>query len=172
MRNFRQLLPSITTMIFDCDGVLTNGTIIITQTDQLRTMHVRDGYAMQYAIKKGYRIVILSGGRSESIRERLETLGIRDVFLGIERKIETFKDFVKQNDLSTDEILYMGDDIPDYEVMKQCGVACCPADAAEEIKSISHYISPVVGGKGCVRDIIEQVMKIRGDWMNDEAFSW
>ena len=173
MKNYKELLKHINTFIFDHDGVLTDGTVILTSNgDALRTANVKDGYALQLAVKKGYRVAIISGGYSESMLRRFEALKIKDVFLGVERKIEVFRDYIRDNNLNPEEILYMGDDIPDFEIMKQVGVAACPADAVEEIKAISAYISHLGGGRGCARDVIEQVMKIQGKWMSDGAFHW
>lgn len=171
--NYKEDLKKIRTLIFDYDGVLTNGVVLITNSgDQLRTGHVKDGYALQLAVKTGLRVVVLSGGFSESVKHRCKALNLTDVFLGIENKIAAFKEYVATHDLKLDEILYMGDDIPDYQVMKVVGMPVCPADAAEEIKSISRYISHFKGGEGCVRDIIEQVLKVQGNWFTDSAFHW
>jgi len=173
MTNFREDLPNITTLIFDYDGVLTNGVVLITNSgDQLRTGHVKDGYALQLAIKSGYRIAVISGGYSESMRHRCNALKLQDVFLGVENKLEVFETYLKDHNLTPEEVLYMGDDIPDYEVMRRAGMPVCPADAAEEIRQISRYISHSRGGEGCVRDVIEQVMKVQGKWMNGNAFHW
>ena len=173
IKNYKQLLKKINTIILDVDGVLTNGSVLIASNgDQLRTMYVKDGYAMQLAARKGYRIVIISGGKSDVIEARFNYLGIKDVFLSVNNKIECFNKYVQQHQLDFSEILFMGDDIPDYEVMKEVAVACCPSDAVEEIKLICHYISPFAGGKGCVRDIIEQVMKVQGKWFDKDAFEW
>lgn len=173
MTNFREDLPNITTLIFDYDGVLTNGVVLITNSgDQLRTGHVKDGYALQLAIKSGYRIAVISGGYSESMRHRCNALKLQDVFLGVENKLEVFETYLKDHNLTPEEVLYMGDDIPDYEVMRRAGMPVCPADAAEEIRQISRYISYSRGGEGCVRDVIEQVMKVQGKWMNGNAFHW
>ncbi|MFH1120685.1 MAG: HAD-IIIA family hydrolase [Bacteroidota bacterium] len=173
MSNYKENLTRITTFIFDYDGVLTNGVVLITNTgDQLRTGHVKDGYALQLAIKSGYRVAVISGGYSESMRHRCNALNLTDVFLGVENKVQVFNEYLHKNNLTAGEVLYMGDDIPDYQVMKMVGMPVCPADAAEEIKSISEYISHFPGGAGCVRDIIEQVMKVQGKWMNGNAFHW
>jgi len=172
MKNYRKHLLDIKTFFFDCDGVLTDGSVLVTEKEQLRKMNVKDGYAIQYAIKKGYRVVILSGGKSDSVETRFKLLGITDIFMGVERKIEVFDKYTKLNKIRHREILYMGDDIPDYEPMIKCGVACCPSDAADEIKAISHYISPINGGYGCVRDVIEQVLRIQKTWFTDGAFLW
>lgn len=173
MKNYKALLTKINTFVFDYDGVFTNGAIILQNSGEpLRTANVKDGYAIQLANKKGYKIVIISGGKSASMTNRFKLLKVKDVFLGVERKIQVFEKYLKDNNLKTENTIYMGDDIPDYEVMQKAGVACCPADAAEEIKSISHYISHQNGGEGCVRDIIEQVLKVQGKWMNDDAYIW
>ena len=173
MTNYKELLKNISTFIFDYDGVLTEGIVMLTeQGEPLRTANVRDGYAMQLAVKKGYRIAVISGGKSPSMYNRLSSLGIKDVFLGVEHKIDVFEKYLDENTISRDEVVYMGDDIPDYHVMQRAAVAACPADAAEEIRSISKYISHYEGGKGCVRDIIEQVLKLQQNWMDDDAFKW
>lgn len=173
MKNYKSLLKEINTFIFDYDGVLTDGTVVLTnEGDFLRTANVKDGYAMQLAIKKGFNVAIISGGRSESIRKRFLVLGIHDVFLGVESKIEVFFNYLREHDIKKEQVLYLGDDIPDYHTMKEAGVAACPADACEEIKAISHYISHLKGGRGCARDVIEQVLKAQGKWMTDEAFTW
>ncbi|MCX6275924.1 MAG: HAD-IIIA family hydrolase [Bacteroidetes bacterium] len=165
MENFKQKLHNISCFVFDVDGVLTDGSLILLQTgEQARTMNIRDGYALQLAVKKGYRIVIISGGKSEAVKTRLNGLGIEDVFLGIEDKISTLKNVISKNNLVTENILYMGDDLPDIAPMKLCGIASCPADAATEIKEISIYVSDKKGGEGCVRDVIEQTMRLHGKW--------
>lgn len=173
MSNYKEDLKKIKTLIFDYDGVLTDGVVLITNAgEQLRTGHVKDGYALQLAVKTGLRVVVISGGFSESVKHRCKSLNLTDVFLGIENKLAAFTEYIKNHDLDPSEILYMGDDIPDYEVMKIIGMPVCPADAAQEIKSISKYISHFKGGEGCVRDIIEQVLKVQGKWMNGNAFHW
>jgi 3-deoxy-D-manno-octulosonate 8-phosphate phosphatase (KDO 8-P phosphatase) len=173
MANYKERLHHINTFIFDYDGVLTNGQIITLPTGEaLRIANVKDGYALQLAIKKNYKIVIISGGNAISMIKRFETLKIMDVFLSVENKIEIFDQYLIDNSLLPENVLYMGDDIPDYAVMKKAGVAACPADAVEEVKSIAHYISHQKGGEGCVRDVIEQVLKIQGKWMNDDAYHW
>jgi len=171
--NYKEKLKKINTLIFDYDGVLTDGTVITTENgDQLRSGHVRDGYALHLALKKGYNIAVISGGTSDSISLRLKTLKLTDIFIRVSNKIEIFNQYIKQKNVDASQVLYMGDDIPDYKVMQMVGLPVCPADAAEEIKSISKYISSYKGGHGCVRDIIEQLMKIQGTWMNDDAFEW
>ncbi len=173
MTNYKEDLSGITTLIFDYDGVMTNGMVIISTTgDHLRAGHVKDGYALQLAVKCGYRIVIISGGFSESMRHRCNALNLKDVFLGVAETVAVFEEYMALHNLKREEVLYMGDDIPDYHVMKMVGMPVCPADAAQEIKDISRYISHFKGGEGCVRDVIEQVMKLQGKWLNGNAYHW
>lgn len=165
MENFKTKLTRVTTFIFDIDGVLTDGSVtLMPDGEQLRTMNIKDGYALQLAVKKGYKIAIISGGKSESVRKRLNGLGVFDVYLGCDNKIETYDEFILTYNIIPDEILYMGDDVPDYEVMKRIGVPTCPKDSSQEIIDISIYVSHKNGGKGCVRDVIEQVMRVQGKW--------
>ena len=164
-KSYKEIMPQISTFIFDVDGVLTDGTIqILENGEMLRQMNVKDGYALKTAIDAGYKICIISGGSSEGVRERLKKLGIKDIYLGAHNKIEQYQEILNKYNLTSDEILYMGDDIPDYPVMKLVGLACAPLNAAPEIQSISHYISQKNGGKGCVRDVIEQVLKVQEKW--------
>lgn len=150
------------------DGVLATDILVILQGGEMaRNMNSKDGYALQLAVKKGYGVVIISGGSSEPVRERLERLGVQNVYLGIHDKKEKLLEYVQENNLQLEEILYMGDDIPDYLVMNLVGLPCCPADAVQEIKQISKYISPISGGKGCGRDVIEKVLKLNGHWDMD-----
>jgi 3-deoxy-D-manno-octulosonate 8-phosphate phosphatase (KDO 8-P phosphatase) len=173
MNNYKELLKHITTFVFDYDGTLTNGTIILLDDGEpLRTANVRDGYAIQLAVKKGFQIAIISGGRSKSMDRRFRILKVQHVFLGVEHKLDTLKRYLEDTGLKPEHVLYLGDDIPDFHAMKYCGVAACPADAAEEIKAISHYISHLKGGEGCARDVIEQVLKVQGQWMDGDAFTW
>lgn len=173
MSNYKEKLLKVNTFIFDYDGVLSDGQVLLTSDgDALRTANVKDGYAMQLAIKKNYRIAIISGGYSESMKRRFETLKIEDVFLGVDKKIDVYNQYMKDHNLEKEHVLYMGDDIPDYEIMLAAGVPTCPSDAVEEIKRIATYISHQPGGHGCVRDIIEQVLKVQGKWMNDDAYHW
>ena len=163
--NVLEKFKTIKTFVFDVDGVLTDGTLLILNDGQMaRTMNIKDGYALQLAIKKGYRVVIISGGTSAAVQERLERLGVKDCFLKIDNKKEKLIEYVTEHRLSWDEILFMGDDIPDYLPMQLAGLPCCPVDAASEIKQISHYISAIQGGKGCARDVIEKVLKLNGHW--------
>lgn len=173
MSNYKALLTDIDTFFFDVDGVMTDGSVILSSDgDLLRIMNVKDGYVLQFAVKSGYRIIIISGGRSKMVKKRFDLLGIDKVFLGVGNKIEVFEKLVKEDGIDPMRSLYMGDDIPDYQIMQRVKVACCPSDAATEIKKISHYISPLQGGKGCVRDIIEQVMKVQDKWMGEGRYHW
>lgn len=173
MSNYKEHLQHINTFIFDYDGVMTDGSVITTNDGEaLRITNVKDGYALQLAHKKGYRVAVISGARSESMVHRMKALQITDVFLGVEKKQIIYHNYLKEHDLKPEQVLYMGDDIPDYEVMQEAGISACPGDAAEEIKSIAKYISHFNGGKGCVRDVIEQVLKVQGMWMNDDAYHW
>ncbi len=171
--NFKEDLKKIRAFAFDVDGVLSDPKVLLSaQGELLRTMNTKDGYAIQYAVKRGYPIAIITGGRAENVAVRFGNLGIEDIYLGASDKKKDFDDFRIKYGLKADEILFMGDDMPDFEVMSISGVACCPADAVEEIKSISSYISHFKGGDGCVRDIIEQVLRLHGRWMDGEAFTW
>ena len=162
----------ITTFVFDVDGVLTDGFLTILDDGQMvRRMNIKDGYALQLAIKQGYGIVIITGGNSESVRDRLIRLGIKNVFLKVENKKGKLLEYMEANNISPTEVLFMGDDIPDYTAMQFSGLACAPADAAPEIKYISHYISPVKGGYGCARDVIEKVLKLNQHWPMDTTIS-
>jgi 3-deoxy-D-manno-octulosonate 8-phosphate phosphatase (KDO 8-P phosphatase) len=173
MSNYKALLQEVDTFIFDYDGVMTDGKVILMEEGQpLRMAHVKDGYVLQLIVKLGYNVVIISGGFSRSMENRFETLGIKDVYLGIKKKEVVLKEYLDRNNIDPKNVVYMGDDIPDFRVMKMVGIPVCPADAAEEIKDISIYISDRKGGEGCVRDIIEQVLKVQGKWMSEEAYSW
>ncbi|MCW3092284.1 MAG: 3-deoxy-D-manno-octulosonate 8-phosphate phosphatase, YrbI family [Ferruginibacter sp.] len=165
-----QLFKPIKTFIFDVDGVLATEILVILQDgDMARNMNSKDGYALQLAVKKGYGVAIISGGSSEPVRQRLEKLGVRHVYLGIHNKKEKLLEYAEENNCKLEEMLYMGDDIPDYSVMNMVGLPCCPADAVQEIKQISKYISPIKGGKGCGRDVIEKVLKLNGHWDLDTS---
>ncbi len=167
-------LTKIRAIIFDVDGVLSAETITLAANgDPMRTANIKDGYALQLAIKKGLIVAIITGGKTEAIRVRYEGLGLKDVFLGASIKVKEYERLMGKYGLQPEEVMYMGDDIPDYEVMKLCGCPVCPADAAPEIKNISTYISSHKGGYGCGRDVIEQVLKAQGKWMDDQhAFGW
>ena len=163
--NVLALLKNIKLFVLDVDGVLTDGSLILLKNGEMaRTMNIKDGYALQLAVKKGYDILIISGGKSEEVKVRLEKLGVKNIFLSVKNKKELLSKYIINNNYSIEQVLYMGDDIPDVLVMQTVGVACAPADAVPEIKAIAHYISPIPGGKGCVRDVIEKVLKLNADW--------
>jgi 3-deoxy-D-manno-octulosonate 8-phosphate phosphatase (KDO 8-P phosphatase) len=163
--SYKELMPKIDTFIFDVDGVLTNGIVTIFPNGELvRQMNIKDGYALKSAVDAGYNIFIISGGSSESVRVRLAGLGIKNIYLGVHDKIKVYESLLEKYNLSSENILYMGDDIPDYPVMEKVGFACAPNDAAPEIKKISKYVSPRKGGEGCVRDVIEQIMRVQSNW--------
>lgn len=163
--NQLEIFQDIHTFIFDVDGVLTDSSVLVLQDGQLlRKMSIRDGYALKRAVEEGYRVVIISGGKSEGVRTRLQNLGVPDVYLGIQDKLSTYEEVIDMYKLDEGGILYMGDDIPDYDVMRRVGLPTCPANAAHEIKAIARYISPVKGGEGCARDVIEKVLKLNDLW--------
>lgn len=170
-KSYKEFLSNITTFVFDVDGVFTDGSIIITSTgEMLRKMDVKDGFALKTALTKGYNVCIISGGTNEGVRERMLGLGVTDIYLGAHHKEDPINEYLKKYDLKPENILYMGDDLPDIPPMKLVGLPTCPQDAVPEVKAISKYISHKKGGKGCIRDVIEQVLKVRGDWyQNFEA---
>lgn len=158
-------LKQVKAFVFDVDGVLTDGTLYVFDSgEQVRRMSIKDGFALQLAVKKGYRIIVISGSFSQAVISRLNKLGIDDVFMKITDKKEKLEELLSQYKLVWANVLFMGDDIPDYTVMKAAGLACAPADAAPEIKQVAHYISPFAGGAGCVREMIEKVLKLHGQW--------
>lgn len=164
-KHFKEIMNNITTFIFDVDGVLTDGTIHVSQNgDLLRNMFIRDGYALKAAVDQGYRVCIISGGSNDGVRIRLQNLGIQDIYLGVADKVQVLKQYMNTHQLHADQMLYMGDDIPDFHVMQMVALPTAPQDAAPEIKGISRYISHKLGGRGAVRDVIEQVMKTQKKW--------
>jgi 3-deoxy-D-manno-octulosonate 8-phosphate phosphatase (KDO 8-P phosphatase) len=164
-KSYKEYLADISTFIFDVDGVLTDGTITVTTDgEMLRTMNIKDGFGLKTAVDAGFNVCIISGGSNEGVRKRLAGLGIKDIYLGAHNKIEQFNEYLNRHNITEQQVLYMGDDIPDYPVMKLVGLPCCPQDAVPEIKSVSKYISHKNGGKGAVRDVIEQVLKVQNKW--------
>ncbi|MBI3238606.1 MAG: HAD hydrolase family protein, partial [Flavobacteriia bacterium] len=153
-------------------GVLTNGEVMLTNGSVIRTLNSKDGYAIQYAIKKGYRVLIITGGNSQDVKDRLEGLGVQKVMLRSSNKLVVYEELKEEFGFTDLQTLYMGDDIPDIPVMRLVGVSTCPQDAAVEVKAMCHYQSPLNGGKACVRDVIEQVMRLHGKWMNEDAYHW
>ena len=172
MNSYKERLNHISTFIFDIDGVLTDGTVYPYHGELLRGLNSKDGYAIQYAVKKGYKVFIITGGNSEDVKTSLIHLGVTEVHLRSSHKVKVYEQLKEKHGFTDEEALYMGDDLPDYQVMQIVGMAACPQDAAIEIKHISHYQSPYFGGKGCVRDMIEQTLRVRGDWFQEEAFVW
>ena len=172
MSSYKEKLSSVTTFIFDVDGVLTDGRVILLENDVVRVLNSRDGYALQYASKLGYNIFIITGGNSQSVETRLLNLGATEVCLGSNNKLHVYDTLQEKYEFNDGEVLYMGDDIPDYHVMKRAGVSACPQNAAVEIKAIADYQSSFNGGEFCVRDVIEQTLRVQGKWFTQEAFEW
>ncbi|TYP96722.1 3-deoxy-D-manno-octulosonate 8-phosphate phosphatase (KDO 8-P phosphatase) [Tenacibaculum adriaticum] len=167
-KSYKEIFTQIDTLIFDVDGVLTNGVVTVFPDGQLiRHMSIKDGYALKSAIKAGLRVCVISGGKNEGVRTRLQNLGLTDVYLDAHNKIEQFNELIKKYEINPENVLYMGDDIPDLPVMRLVGMPCCPNDAVREIQQISKYISDKKGGEGCARDVIEQVMRVQGKWKSD-----
>ena len=170
MAFFKEDLMKVSAFIFDVDGVLSNECIVIDSSGELlRTANTKDGYAIQYAVKQGYPVAIITGGVSDAVEKRYRGLGVKDIYMGSKDKIKDFEDFIAKHDLDPDSIMYMGDDLPDYDVMKRIGIPTCPANAVEQIKSISNYISDKDGGYGCVRDVIEQVLRAHSKWVEADT---
>jgi 3-deoxy-D-manno-octulosonate 8-phosphate phosphatase (KDO 8-P phosphatase) len=164
-KSYKVYLKEITTFVFDVDGVFTDGTLLITsEGEMLRKMSVKDGYALKTALDKGYKVCIISGGTNEGVRNRLKGLGVTDIYLGAHHKEEPLKEFLDIYNIDPKNVLYMGDDLPDIPPMLLVGMPTCPQDAVAEVKSIAKYVSQRKGGDECVRDVIEQVLKMRGDW--------
>ena len=173
MNDLNEILSHITTFIFDFDGVMTDGRVFCDfEGHPLRATNVKDGYALQLATKLGYNVALISGAVCPSTIVRMNSLGVTDVFTGIPNKVLKLNEYMKEKGLKPEEIVFMGDDIPDLQVMKAVGLPACPADAAPEVKEISKFISERPGGKGAVRDIIEQTLKVQGKWMTAEAYAW
>ena len=171
--NFKEGLTRVRAFVFDIDGVMSLQTISLnTFGVPNRTVNLRDGYAIQLAVKKGYHVAIISGSNAKEYLKRLRLLGVRDVYLNSRSKVDHFKSFLAKHNLPASDVLFMGDDIPDYGVMKMAGVPVCPSDADSEIRQVAAYISDKRGGEGCVRDVIEQVLRLHNNWMDGDAFSW
>jgi 3-deoxy-D-manno-octulosonate 8-phosphate phosphatase (KDO 8-P phosphatase) len=173
MANFKEDLANVKAFVFDIDGVLSTQTIPLNLFGvPNRSVNLRDGYALQLAVRKGYRVGIISGSNSKEYIKRLKSLGVTDIYLNSRSKLSHFNDFLGKYKLDKSSVLYMGDDIPDYEVMKTAGLPVCPSDADSEIKKVAAYISDRKGGEGCVRDVIEQVLRLHNKWMDTDAFTW
>jgi 3-deoxy-D-manno-octulosonate 8-phosphate phosphatase (KDO 8-P phosphatase) len=162
--NFKQLLNNVKAFVFDIDGVLTDGSVLVLEKEEARTMNLKDGYALKAAVDAGYKVFVISGSRKNNTEKRLKYLGVEHIYFSVKDKQKKLKEVITKNKLKPENVLYMGDDVPDYEAMKMAGIAACPADAASEIRGISIYVSDKKGGKGCVRDVIEQVMRLQGKW--------
>jgi 3-deoxy-D-manno-octulosonate 8-phosphate phosphatase (KDO 8-P phosphatase) len=173
MENFKEAITRIRAFAFDVDGVFTNGEIMVTPEGEfMRNYNSKDGYAVAYAIKKGYKVCIITGGRGRAIEIRFRNmLGVNGLYMACTDKIETLKEFLAEHGLTPQELMFMGDDLPDIEAMQHAGLAVCPADASHEVVGISHYVSPFNGGAGCVRDVIEQVLRARDDWAFEKGFN-
>jgi 3-deoxy-D-manno-octulosonate 8-phosphate phosphatase (KDO 8-P phosphatase) len=173
MTNLIPQMKEIKAFAFDIDGVLTKGDVLVNEEGQmLRSVNIKDGYALQHAVKQGYPIAIISGGKSEGMRKRFEGLGLRHIYLGQDHKEAAFADFLSKVNLQPQQVAYMGDDMPDLPLIQQVGLGCCPKDAAIDIKDIAQYISPNNGGEACVRELIERVMKIQNTWFNEDSHRW
>ena len=167
-------LKRIKAIIFDVDGVLSAETITLAADGEpLRTVNIKDGYAIQLAVKMGLRMVILTGGKTEAVRLRYQRLGVEDIYMGCAVKVKTYDEFLNKYSLTDADVMYMGDDIPDIEIMRRVGCPVCPQDACPDVKDISLYVSPYKGGYGCGRDVIEQILRAQGKWLsNEKAFGW
>lgn len=164
-KSYKEIMPQIDTFIFDVDGVLTDGSVTVFPNGELvRTMNVRDGYALKTAVDKGFNVCIISGGTNPAVKSRLQGLGVTDIYLGAHNKIEQYEEYIDIYNIDPSKVLYMGDDIPDVPVMKLCALPTCPKDAAPEVQNTAIYISQKKGGKGCARDVIEQVLKVQDKW--------
>ena len=172
MKSYKEILPQIKTFVFDVDGVLTNGSVILSNDEMLRTMSSKDAYVLQYAAKLGYGIFAITGGDSKEVKVRLEKLGVTEVVLHAKNKVESYQELAKKYTLNLDEVLYMGDDIPDMDLLNAVKVSVCPNDAAIDVRNIVDYVSPFKGGDGCVRDIMEQTLRVQGKWLLPEAKEW
>jgi 3-deoxy-D-manno-octulosonate 8-phosphate phosphatase (KDO 8-P phosphatase) len=172
MLSYKKKLPNITTIILDIDGVLTNGEVFVLKNEFVRAINTKDAYAIQYAKRMGLNVLIITGGESKELKKALEDIGVTEVYLKSSNKIEVYNAAKHKYSFTDAQALYMGDDIPDYPVLKTVGVATCPQDAVVEVKQISHYQSPIKGGQGCVRDVIEQTLRVQGKWFQENAFHW
>ena len=172
MLSYKEKLPNITTIILDIDGVLTNGEVFVLKNEFVRAINTKDAYAIQYAKRVGINVLIITGGESQDLKQALEGIGVTEVYLRSSNKIEVYNAAKEKYQFTDEQALYMGDDIPDYPVLKVVGIATCPQDAAIEIKQVSHYQSPFNGGQGCVRDVIEQTLRVQGKWFKEQAFHW
>jgi len=173
MAFFKEELTKVKAFVFDVDGVISAATQTLSSDGEtIRTSNLKDGFALVYAIRIGYPVAVITGGKTIEVINRCKKLGVKDVYIGSLKKLPSLYDFLEKNNLKADEVMYMGDDLPDYPAMKAVGVPVCPKDAAHEIKAISHYISDKNGGDGCVRDVLEQVLRAQGKWIDCEKIDW
>jgi 3-deoxy-D-manno-octulosonate 8-phosphate phosphatase (KDO 8-P phosphatase) len=173
MTFFKEELTKVKAFVFDVDGVLSASTQILNiEGETTRTSNLKDGFALVYAVKIGYPVCVITGGKTIDVKKRCEKIGIKDLYAGSLKKLPCLYDFLEKNNLKAEEVMYMGDDLPDFPAMKVVGIPVCPNDAAQEIKAISHYISDKNGGDGCVRDVLEQVMRAQGKWIDPELLDW
>ena len=171
--DIKEQLKYFNTFIFDVDGVLTSGSVLVTEEgDMLRSVNIKDGYALQHAVKQGLNIAIISGGNSKGMFHRFNGLGINEIYLGQKNKVEAFRKVLDVFGVAPEKVAYVGDDMPDYPVLKLAGLPCCPADAAEDIKAICRYVSPVSGGMGVARELLEKALKAQGKWWNGDTHTW
>ena len=175
-KNYKELLHNIRAFVFDIDGVLTTGIFQIGPDGApVRNLNSKDGYAMQLAIKKGFVVAVISGGKCPGVKASLQRLGLTDIYMAYPHKMDAWNDLLAVHEhqgLRAENILYMGDDIPDYHLMEAAGIGAAPSNAAPEIRELAQYVSPKAGGEGCVRDVIEQTLKLQGNWMLEEDFAW
>ncbi len=170
---YKERLAALDTFLFDVDGVFTdNRVLLMPDMDPVRTFHTRDAYAVQHALREGLRIVIVTGGHSDGVVQSFQRLGVTELHTRTRDKLALVERLIARNQLDPARCAYMGDDIPDLPVMRCMALACCPADAAEEVKAASHYVSRLPGGGGCVRDLLEQALKVRGRWITDGSYTW
>lgn len=172
MPAFKEKLNHIRAFAFDVDGVLSKEILVHPSGELMRTMNPKDGYAIQYAMKMGYHLAIITGGVNDLVKERFRRIGVPDVYMASTDKLVDFNDFCQRRSLQPHEVLYMGDDIPDMRPMMAAGIGACPSDGAVDVRLVAHYISDLRGGEGCVRDVIEQVLRARGHWLADQAHHW
>ena len=171
--NYKTKLANIEVFAFDYDGVFTDGTVLLMPDgSEVRQASTRDGFAVQWAVKQGLKLALLTGGSEKAVATRMVKLGVEEVHLGCEDKLESLKALCEKLQIPLDKVAYMGDDIPDIVAMREVGLAACPEDAVEEVRNIAHYISPKGGGKGCVRDLLEQAMRLKGVWYSENAHKW
>lgn len=173
MLNYKEKLAPVRALVFDFDGVMTDGSVwVYADRETVRAGNIKDGFALQYAVRQGYIVAVISGATSASIDNRMHMLGVEQCYTGCGDKLATYEKFLQDNALTDEQVLYMGDDLPDWPVLRRAGISACPADAAVEVKQVVDYISLYAGGHGCVRDVIEQVMRLHGTWFKEEAVLW